>query len=605
MKIIPNIILLIVFPLGALTIKNKFQESSLPSYDYGSLTPLIKVRQIPSTIVTRGASGGQGSNRSIPLRREVRELEKDEDAWTLYILGMDLIQHIDQSERSSWYNLAGIHGRPFKPFDGVEGNSESGYCTHISVLFPTWHRPYLALYEQILSEMIKDIAQKYPEGGIRDRYVAAAANFRIPYWDWAANRFDGESVLPKIFSESSGISVDGPVGRQIIANPLFSYQFLPLDPEQLPNSPFNQFTGTMRYPDNNNSLAVSHNNIATQALESNAASVRSRIYTILTNYHSYLAFSNGGYRAEAPPSEQDSLEAIHDQVHALVGGGGHMSFIDYAGFDPVFFMHHAMVDRCFAMWQILNPDSYVTPRIAVTSTFTLPVGQVQDTNTPLTPFFKDESRNFWSSSDVRDIRKLSYDYAETSDANGISREQDVIVAINRLYGPTPGIRRKKKREIDAQSISASGKYREWLANIQMPKSAQNAPYSVYIFLGPFNDDPKYWSTDPNLAGVHTMFQSSMSMERSNDDNSPMVTAAIPLTNALIEKIKTGDLASLSVEDITQWLEANLSYRILGLDGTEICEEDLPDFKITIASADVKLPEHNSEMPIWGEMLEHS
>jgi tyrosinase len=40
---------------------------------------------------------------------------------------------------------------PYKAWDGVEGLSDfgsfGGYCTHSSVLFLTWHRPYLALYE--------------------------------------------------------------------------------------------------------------------------------------------------------------------------------------------------------------------------------------------------------------------------------------------------------------------------------------------------------------------------------------------------------------------------------------------------------------------------
>lgn len=46
--------------------------------------------------------------------------------------------------------MAGIHGVPFGPWNGVEsvpGASQSGYCTHNSILFPMWHRPYLALYE--------------------------------------------------------------------------------------------------------------------------------------------------------------------------------------------------------------------------------------------------------------------------------------------------------------------------------------------------------------------------------------------------------------------------------------------------------------------------
>ncbi len=44
---------------------------------------------------------------------------------------------------------------PFKAWDGVnvgtdwatDPNGFGGYCTHSSVLFATWHRPYLALFE--------------------------------------------------------------------------------------------------------------------------------------------------------------------------------------------------------------------------------------------------------------------------------------------------------------------------------------------------------------------------------------------------------------------------------------------------------------------------
>jgi tyrosinase len=34
-----------------------------------------------------------------------------------------------------------------------------------------------------------------------------------------------------------------------------------------------------------------------------------------------------------------------------------MSIVTYAAFDPIFMLHHTMVDRIFAMWQKLNPDS--------------------------------------------------------------------------------------------------------------------------------------------------------------------------------------------------------------------------------------------------------
>jgi tyrosinase len=137
-------------------------------------------------------------------------------------------------------NFSGIHGRPYQPFDGVQpisGNADNGYCTHVSILFPTWHRPYLALYEQVLYGLIQQIALAWPAGPVQDQYVAAARNFRIPYWDWAAVPPAGESVLPESIGGSETMSVDGPNGQQVIANPLYSYEFKPLDPNQLPDAP--------------------------------------------------------------------------------------------------------------------------------------------------------------------------------------------------------------------------------------------------------------------------------------------------------------------------------------------------------------------------------
>lgn len=57
-----------------------------------------------------------------------------------------------------------------------------------------------------------------------------------------------------------------------------------------------------------------------------------------------------------------------------------MTYLDYSAFDPIFWLHHAMVDRCFALWQVLYPDSYVEPMAAVEQTFYNPVGEVLDIN---------------------------------------------------------------------------------------------------------------------------------------------------------------------------------------------------------------------------------
>lgn len=53
-------------------------------------------------------------------------------------------------------------------------------------------------------------------------------------------------------------------------------------------------------------------------------------------------------------------QMIHDAVHVAVGGdGGHMSYPDVSAFDPIFFLHHCNVDRLFAIWQALHPNSWI------------------------------------------------------------------------------------------------------------------------------------------------------------------------------------------------------------------------------------------------------
>jgi tyrosinase len=45
----------------------------------------------------------------------------------------------------------------------------------------------------------------------------------------------------------------------------------------------------------------------------------------------------------------DAITAPHDWVH--VWTGGQMSDQNYAAYDPLFWSHHAMVDRAWALWQ--------------------------------------------------------------------------------------------------------------------------------------------------------------------------------------------------------------------------------------------------------------
>lgn len=120
---------------------------------------------------------------------------------------------------------------PASNWDGVEGVPNpggAGWCTHASNLFLSWHRPYLAIYEQVVSKHAMDAASEFT-GADHDRYVTAAQNLRIPYWDWARPVTSGAHAVADSIS-SSGIVVNTPQQSQVtVQNPLYSYRFDPVD----------------------------------------------------------------------------------------------------------------------------------------------------------------------------------------------------------------------------------------------------------------------------------------------------------------------------------------------------------------------------------------
>lgn len=78
------------------------------AYDYGFDAARLIKRQLasqePVPVVT-GAEGGE----TIRPRQEIRQLEQDKELWTLYILGLSLMQFTDQSSPVSWYGITGTN----------------------------------------------------------------------------------------------------------------------------------------------------------------------------------------------------------------------------------------------------------------------------------------------------------------------------------------------------------------------------------------------------------------------------------------------------------------------------------------------------------------
>lgn len=125
-----------------------------------------------TSIAVNGTQGGVDEASGFrPFRLEISSFQSAGPAWDLYILSLQEFMQANQSDPLSYYRIAGtwvccllfsiglligqgIHGYPNAPWDSVYGTGGGvGYCTHGSILFPMWHRPYLALFEVTTSRI--------------------------------------------------------------------------------------------------------------------------------------------------------------------------------------------------------------------------------------------------------------------------------------------------------------------------------------------------------------------------------------------------------------------------------------------------------------------
>lgn len=347
----------------------------------------------------------------------------------------------NENDPMSYYQIAGIHGRPYKAWNNVVGKAglNAGYCTHSSILFMTWHRPYLALYEQALCSHVTNVANQFT-GSLKSQFVQAAQTFRMPYWDWASPP-TGPNNLPNILTQST-VQVTGTNGQvQTITNPLASYRFNPINPSagDFPGTPWSSWQNTLRWPTSQTSSAQSDTASLQAAFNQQLSYLKNYTRYIMTAIPDFQTFSNDMWMQNGNPGQYGGLEDIHDNVHGYVGNGGHMGVIPYAAFDPIFWLHHTNIDRLFAMWHALNPSTsnWVTPH-GSTGTLTNPPGSIEDINTALTPFWK-TTTTFWTSNDVRESTVLGYAYTETQSWNystSSSYWSSINAAIANLYGST-------------------------------------------------------------------------------------------------------------------------------------------------------------------------
>jgi tyrosinase len=140
----------------------------------------------------------------IPLRKEVTAWASDPEnavQFSLFIQALVKFQQMDPTDKLSYYQVAGIHGQPATSWDGANAPS-SWYCNHQKTTFPTWHRPYLLLFEQRIYEiMMSEIVSGITPTSEQSIWAIEASHWRLPYWDWAADQPYLQNVgIPQLFT---------------------------------------------------------------------------------------------------------------------------------------------------------------------------------------------------------------------------------------------------------------------------------------------------------------------------------------------------------------------------------------------------------------------
>ncbi len=263
---------------------------------------------------------------------------------------------------------------------------------HSGPAFCSWHREYILRFEKALQDISGD------------------PNMFLPYWKWdSVNTSDTDLIFVDDFM--------GP--RERITSGFFA---------EVPDPNVN--------PDGwkiNPALDTGNGTTLTR----NSFSVNSRIASDGRNSLLQTEFAG-------PGRFRSLLESAHNSIHVAVGG--HMLTMTSPN-DPIFFMHHANVDRLWAQWQLTHPGDGNYPSThdryghALTDLMWPWDGGESESNRPLAqnflpPIITDRRMP----RDVLDIESLGYTYDDAVGSSGWSNsEPDSTRELQATSTPSSGI----------------------------------------------------------------------------------------------------------------------------------------------------------------------
>jgi len=232
------------------------------------------------------------------------------------------------TDRTSWSFLAAMHGihpvvwqtfgittatTPFPPLP--EQRRFWNQCQHQSWYFLPWHRGYLAAFEQIVRAAVVD------EGGSSD--------WALPYWNYSDPNRANARTLPEAFA-------------------------LPT----LPDGSDNPLRVDRRFGSNTTPIVIDPTLVSLSALEDDGFA--GGVDDIPEGFGGPETVFHHGPESETTNGGLESLP--HNMIHGAIGGvtlGGNpnrwqdlglMSMPITAALDPIFWLHHANIDRLWNVW---------------------------------------------------------------------------------------------------------------------------------------------------------------------------------------------------------------------------------------------------------------
>ena len=223
------------------------------------------------------------------VRRNIWTLPSGDQTVEDYAKAVAIMRSRPAADPTSWTYQAAMHGTHANAVQPLWNG-----CQHGTWFFLAWHRLFIYYFEQIVRAAVVQ--------------AGGASDWSLPYWDYGAG--GQQATLPTAFrNPTAGGS----------PNPLYEAR---------------------RASGINSGLALS------PAVASARAALRASRFVGTAQFGGGVTgvaqFSNSTGQVESTP---------HNVVHDAVGGnGGLMADPDAAAADPIFWIHHANIDRLWFIW---------------------------------------------------------------------------------------------------------------------------------------------------------------------------------------------------------------------------------------------------------------